>query len=131
MIATIIGLGVAVIIFDFLFKKIQKYMPLKTKVLEKKNINFRRGSVGTVFFWVTALIGVIFVITVYIVFDNVLWADENSLASALIPMGLDMESTPMVTLKMLWGMWAPVFVIAWALALIIHSIIREPDVGMR
>ena len=90
-----------------------------------------RGQIGTVFFWVYALMGVIFVMTVYIVFDNVLWAEEDSLSAALIPMGLNMSSAPMVTLTTLWDLWAPAFVIAWALALIVRSIVREPDVSIR
>ena len=81
---------------------------------------------GTVFFWIYSLIGVVFVITTYIVFDNVLFADENSLQSALVPLGLNMSAQPMVTLKSLWGLWAPAFVVAWALTLIIRSIVREP-----
>lgn len=81
---------------------------------------------GTVFFWIYSLLGVVVVITYYIVFDNVLFAEENSLQAALIPLGLNTSAQPMVTLKSLWGLWAPAFVIAWALTLIIRSIIREP-----
>jgi chorismate-pyruvate lyase len=86
---------------------------------------------GTVFFWIYALIGVVVVIATYIVFDNVLWAEEDSLSAALIPLGLNMSAQPIVTLQSMWGLWAPAFVIAWGLALIIKSITREPDIGMR
>ena len=104
---------------------------LNVKMGKQKRKSANKGQIGTVYFWIYALVGVITVITVYIVFDNVLWADSSSLKSALVPMGLNMSSSTMVTLQGSWNMWPIAFIFAWALALIIVSITREPDVGVR
>jgi hypothetical protein len=81
---------------------------------------------GTVFFWVNALIGVVVVVVIYIVFDYVIYGE---LVPALVPLGLNMTSQPMVALGQSWNLWAVAFVAAWALALIVRAIIREPNVG--
>jgi hypothetical protein len=86
---------------------------------------------GVVFFWITALVGIVFVIATYIVFDTVLFAPEDSIEAALIDMGLNNESQVMTTLHLAWDVWPIAFVFAWMLALIVRSIIKEPDVGFR
>ena len=88
-------------------------------------------GMGHVFFWLTCLIGVIVVVTMYTVFDTVLFADTNSIESSLIPLGLNTSSSTYTTLQTAWNIWPIMFVTAWGLALIVRAIIKEPDVGFR
>jgi len=94
-------------------------------------LNKNRGQGGHVWFWLSSLVGVIIVIVLYTVFDTVLFADENSIESALVPMGLNTSGQVYTTLQSSWNLWPIAFVFAWGLALIVRSIIREPNQGFR
>lgn len=92
---------------------------------------YNKGQ-GHVWFWLSSLIGVMFVIAVYIVFDVVLWDEEYGLGTILNQsFGLNLASAPIVTLRTSWNIWAIAFVFAWFLALIVRAIVQESDVGLR
>jgi hypothetical protein len=84
---------------------------------------------GTVWFWLSSLVGIMVVILVYIVFDTVLFADTNSIESALIPMGLNTSSSPYTALVSSWNLWPIALVFAWIFAMVVRSIIKEPGYG--
>jgi hypothetical protein len=86
---------------------------------------------GHVWNWLTSLIGVVVVITIYIVFNTVLFADDNSLESALIPIGLNVSNSAYQTLRTTWDMWAVAFVFAWVIYLVVTSILKEGNYGLR
>jgi hypothetical protein len=88
----------------------------------------RKGQ-GAVGFWITALVGIVVVITMYIVFDYVLYDTSVGLAPHLATMGLNTSSQTMVALHTSWNFWPLAFVGAWILALIVRSIIKDPDWG--
>ena len=91
-----------------------------------------KGQTGAVWFWLSSLIGVMFVITIYIVFDVVLWDSEVGLGTVLNQsFNLDLGSAPIVALRTSWDIWAIALVFAWFLAMIVKAIVKESDVGFR
>jgi hypothetical protein len=84
---------------------------------------------GQVAFWITALIGVVVVIVMYIVFDYVLYDNTVGLQTNLASLGLNTTSQTMTTLGLAWNFWPIAFIGAWILALIVRSIIREGEWG--
>jgi len=91
---------------------------------------FKKGQ-GTVWAWITGLIGMAVTITVFIVFDQILWGADGLAIALNESMGLDLGSTPMATLQTTWEVWPIAFVFAWMIYMIVFSIIREPNQGFQ
>ena len=90
--------------------------------------NRGQGQVG---FWITSLVGIVVVITLYIVFEYVLYDPNIGLNQTMWNMGLNNSGNnqTLATLSMAWKFWPIAFVGAWIIAMIVRAIIREGDWG--
>jgi len=85
---------------------------------------------GTVGAWITGLVGMAFVVAIFILMNQVLWDESGfGLAGIMNDTGLDLNSEPITTLRTSWELWPVAFMVAWALYMIVYSIIREPGKG--
>jgi hypothetical protein len=92
--------------------------------------NRGQGSIGA---WITGLVGMAVVVSIFILMNQVIW-DENGMGLAGIAnqtMGLDLNAEPIPTLRTSWQLWPVAMIIGWALYMIIYSMIREPYRGLR
>ena len=83
---------------------------------------------GVVWSWITALIGMGFVISVYIVFDQVIYQEMLPAFDSVYNITAQNSGT-LNTLNTMWDLWAVVFVAGWMLYGIMQSMRREPNTG--
>jgi hypothetical protein len=87
---------------------------------------------GTIWAWLTGLVGMVIVAAMYIIFTQVIWSEDPNLGIAGVlnqTLGLDLDSQPIRVLRTSWQIWPVAFIVAWMLYMIIYSIIREPQSG--